>query len=313
MNTHPAIVVYGSINIDMIVEAAHLPRPGETVLGNDFRMSCGGKGANQAVAAAKAGADVAFIGRIGQDGFGGRALESLSKVGIDTSRIGIDPTSHTGVALISVAPSGENQITVSSGANAFLSKTDIRRSAPALAQARIALAQLEIPLSAVCEAAMLAAENGIPFILNPAPAFALPRDLLELTSFITPNESECEILTGIRPDSKSALGKAAEQLMAQGVKGVLITLGKRGTYFATAERHLLIEAFPVQARDTTGAGDTFNGAFAVALADGLAPEEAIRFANAAAALSVTRTGTHDAAPLRSEIQSHLAKASPQTA
>lgn len=305
MSIQPKIVVYGSVNTDMIVETAHLPRPGETVLGGQFRMSGGGKGANQAVAAARAGAAVTFVARVGEDDFGRAALAAFRKDGIDTSRIGVDPAAHSGVALISVAASGENQIAVASGANALLNPEHVQQSAPALDGARMVIAQLETPLETVCAAAQLAAEAGVPFILNPAPARPLPPELLAHTTLLTPNESECELLTGVRVQDEASMREAAGILLKLGVKSVVITLGKRGSFLASGECFKQVPSFSVVAKDTTGAGDVFNGALAVALAEGRPLEEAVTFGNAAAALSVTRAGAQDAAPTRSEIDAFL--------
>lgn len=300
------IVVYGSVNIDMTVCAERLPAPGETVLGGQFRMSGGGKGANQAVAAARAGGDVSFVASVGQDDFGARALESFRKEGIDVSHVAQVAGQPTGVALICVSKDAENQIAVASGANALLAAEGIHASAAVLQGADIALAQLETPLPSVLAAARLATQMNVRFILNPAPAQPLAAELLEHVFLLTPNESECELLTGIRPQSQQSMEQAARVLMAKGVKHVVITLGRKGAFIASEGRSIHVEGFAVTPQDTTGAGDVFNGALAVGLGEGRSLEDAVRFANAAAALSVLRAGAQDAAPLRAQIDAQLA-------
>lgn len=305
------IVVLGSSNTDMVVQLDHLPAPGETVLGGEFAILAGGKGANQAVAAARAGAEVAFLGKVGEDAFGRQALEQLSADGIDIS--GVDRTSaaSSGVALICVSREGENSIAVAPGANAQITVEDVRHHAKRIQKADLFLVQLETPLEAVAEAVNLAAAKGVRIILNPAPARSLPDDLLSKLDIITPNEGEAEVLTGITVSDDESAEKAARALLARGVRNVVITLGPRGVFAATKEFTGIIPGFRVEPVDTTAAGDTFTGALAAALDQGLALPKALRFANAAAALSVTRSGAQVSIPKRPEVEEYLREQAPE--
>jgi ribokinase len=295
-------VVIGSSNTDMIIRVARIPRPGETLLGGVYLTAAGGKGANQAVGAARAGGKVAFIARVGADDLGDAAVAGLRRDGIDVSSVSRDPKQPSGVALIFVAKSGENSIGVAGGANASLSLTDVRRATPLIRSAAVLVAQLETPLATVRAAAQAAADAHVPVILNPAPARVLPKALLKLISVITPNETEAELLTGINVADEAGAAAAAAQLRARGVRTVVITLGVRGAYVAGADVRQLVPGFRVKAVDTTAAGDVFNGALAVALAEGRTIVEAVRFANAAAALSVTQRGAQPSAPTRASIE-----------
>ncbi len=303
----PRIVVVGSSNTDMIIQLDRIPRPGETVLGGRFTTAAGGKGANQAVAAARAGGGVSFVARLGRDVFGDQALAGFRSAGICVDRIGRDPAAPSGVALIFVARDGENSIAVASGANGRLSPADVRKAAPAIRGAAVMLLQLETPLPAVAEAARLAAKAGVRVILNPAPARPLPDALLGRVSVLTPNETEAELLTGVKVNNPAAAARAAASLLGRGVKTVIVTLGARGALVATPDILQLVPGFKVKAVDTTAAGDIFNGALAVAMGEGRPLIEAARFANAAAALSVTRLGAQPSAPRRAEIEQLLAK------
>ena len=303
----PRIVVVGSSNTDMIIKLEHLPRPGETILGGQFVTAAGGKGANQAVGAARAGGQVTLIACLGRDMFGDQALAGFVRDGINVDYIRRDKASPSGVALIFVAADGENCIAVASGANGKLTPAHVKKAKPALAGASVLVMQLETPLETVQAAAELAARAGVRVILNPAPARPLPDELLQHVSILTPNESEAELLTGIKVNSEAAAAKAAEKLLARGVQTVILTLGARGALLAHEGRTQRVAGFKVKAVDTTAAGDVFNGALAVALAESQPWAAAIRFANAAAALSVTRMGAQPSAPTRKEIEKFLGK------
>ena len=299
------IVVVGSSNTDMIIRLERIPRPGETVLGGEFVTAAGGKGANQAVGAARAGGKVTFVARVGHDMFGDQAVAGFERDGIHTEHILRDSGAPSGVALIFVARDGENSIAVASGANARLSPVDVLAAEAALEGADTLLMQLETPLETVQTAAELGAKRGVRIILNPAPAQPLPDELLRLVSILTPNETEAEILTGTTVSDEAGAARAAGVLRKRGVAAVLVTLGARGAFVSTSEVEQLVPGFPVKAVDTTAAGDIFNGALAVALGEGLSLLEAARFANAAAALSVTRMGAQPSAPTRAEIDAML--------
>ena len=299
--TTPRIVVVGSSNTDMVVRVPTLPRPGETVLGGTFFTARGGKGANQAVAAARAGGSVAMIGCLGDDAFGDDTLAALAAEGIAVDAIRRVAGTPSGVALILVDEVGENCIAVASGANALLGPDEVALCAELLSPDGVLLVQLETPLETVVAAARAARRAGARVILNPAPARELPDELLELVSVLTPNESEAERLAGIPVKGERGLEQVASALLDRGIGAVVVTLGAAGAYVATAEQRETVPGWPVEPRDTTGAGDAFNGALAVALAEGLPVRDAVCFANAAAAISVTRDGAQPAAPRRAEI------------
>ncbi len=303
------IVVVGSSNTDMIVAMDHIPAPGETVLGGDFSTAAGGKGANQAVAAARAGGTVTFVARVGDDLFGRTAVEGFKADGIDTSLIQTDKDAPSGVALIFVGNAGENSIAVASGANGKLSPADIDQAADCIKSAAIVLVQLETPIETVTALLNVADANSIPVVLNPAPAQELDDALLGKVSIITPNESEAEILTGIQVTDESTAIQAASALLARGPGTVVITMGSRGALVKNCDIEEMIPAFKVDAVDTTAAGDTFNGVLAANLAQGVSLQDAVRFANAAAALSVTVHGAQPSAPHRDVIEAFLAASS----
>jgi len=295
------IVVVGSSNTDMIIKLDRIPKPGETILGGEFISAAGGKGANQAVAAARAGGAVTMIARVGQDMFGERAVAGLIEDGINVDHVQYDET-PSGVALIFVGKDGENSIGVAGGANAKLSPADVQKAKSAFETADVVIMQLETPLDTVQAAADLANAKGTLVILNPAPARTLPDTLLKKVSILTPNETEVELLTGIAVNDEASCGRAAEILLRKGVNTVIITLGSRGAFVASATSQQLVSGFNVKQVDTTAAGDTFNGALAVALAEGMSMIDAVRFANAAGAISVTRMGAQPSVPQRIEIE-----------
>ena len=298
----PSILVLGSSNTDMIIRLDRIPRPGETILGGEFNTAAGGKGANQAVAAARAGGAVTFIARVGRDILGDQAIAGFKRDGINVEHVSRDPAQPSGVALIFVARSGENSIAVASGANGRLSRSDVAKARSAFRGAQMLVLQLETPLTTVLAAARMAKRAGVPVVLNPAPARPLPDSLLKCVSIFTPNETEAELLTGIKVDSETAAARAATKLISRGVETVILTLGARGAFVATAQMRQIVPAFKVKPVDTTAAGDVFNGALAVALAEEKPLVEAVLFANAAAALSVTKLGAQPSAPTRRAIE-----------
>jgi ribokinase len=295
------IVVIGSTNTDMVVKAERIPRPGETVLGGRFLMNPGGKGANQAVAAARLGGDVTFIARVGDDLFGREAKALFKKEGICTDYIVTDTEEPSGVALIMVDGRGENCISVASGANGALTPEAIEDAQAVIEHADLVLLQLETPLETVCRVAELAVGKGVPVILNPAPAQSLPEELYECLEVITPNETEAELLTGIKVTDLKSAEAAARALCDRGALQAVITMGAQGAYVYDGSEGMLVDALNVDAVDTTAAGDVFSGALAVALAEGAELAAAVRFAVKASALSVTRMGAQASAPYRAEI------------
>jgi len=298
----PRIVVVGSSNTDMVIKLERLPKPGETIIGGDFIMAAGGKGANQAVAAARLGGEVTFIVRVGTDIFGRQAIKNFQKEGILTDYIVEDEKSPSGVALIFVAQEGENSIAVASGANGRLSKQDVEAAGEKIADAHVLLLQLEIPMDTVHFAARVASELGTKVILNPAPARELEDSLLHILSVITPNESETEILTGITVQDDQSAKEAADHFRSKGVPNVIITMGSQGSFLCTDDKVAMIPTRRITAVDTTAAGDAFNGALAYSLAKGEALDDAARFANLAGAFSATRLGAQPSVPTYDELQ-----------
>lgn len=301
------IVVIGSSNTDMIVKVPRIPQPGETILGGTFIQAAGGKGANQAVAAARSGGAVTFIANVGKDNLGQQAIEGFEKDGINTQYIFKDEEALSGVALIFVADDGENSIAVASGANATLTPKKIREVESGIKAADTLLMQLETPLDTISAAAHIAKQAGVKVILNPAPAQALPDELLANVDILTPNESEAELLTGISVTDIESAKAAATKLLGKGINTVIITLGANGALVANEIMQKHIPGYKVKALDTTAAGDTFNGVLAVGLSEGKGMEAAIRYAHAAAALSVTQMGAQPSIPSREMIAAFLAK------
>lgn len=299
------IVVMGSANTDMILQMERIPRPGETILGGHFSIAAGGKGANQAVAAARAGGEVTFVARLGNDIFGQQAIEGFAQEGINVNFVLRDEQEPSGVALIFVAEDGENSIGVASGANSRLSLEDIDAARQCIETADVLVMQLETPIETVQHAAEIASAAGVPVILNPAPAQPLSDSLLSQISILTPNESEAELLTGVSVDNPERAREAAQVLHAKGVETVLITLGSQGAVVSSNDFSEHVPAFSVDPIDTTAAGDVYNGALAVALSEGNSLFDAAHFAGAAAALSVTKLGAQPSAPTRTEIEKLL--------
>lgn len=301
------IVVVGSSNTDMIIKVPRIPKPGETILGGTFSTAAGGKGANQAVAAARAGGNVTFVASVGNDLFGNQAVRNFQTDKINVEHIKRNEGIPSGVALIFVDEKGENSIAVASGANALLSPDDIHKAKSAFENAGVLVVQLETPLASVHEALLLAHKNNILTILNPAPAQPLSDELLKYVTIITPNETEAELLTGIPVDSEPSAKMAADILLSKGVKTVLITMGAKGSFIATENYSKIVPGFEVKAVDTTAAGDVYNGALAVGISKGSKLYDAVVFANAAAALSVTKLGAQPSSPYENEIEDFLGK------
>ena len=303
MKHRPRILVIGSVNTDMTVRVGRLPRPGETILGDAFVSSSGGKGANQAVAASRAGGDVTFICCVGPDTFGRQTLAGLKREGIRVRWVRGHSEAPTGVALIFVSRDGENCIAVAPGANALLSVDAVAKHEAEFSRCDLLLMQLETPLKTAVAAAKLAARFGVPVVLNPAPApVGFPAGLLlPLVTVITPNANEAGALTGIPVRNKTHARRAALWFHERGVPNVAITLGKAGVFLSCENGHEWIPAHQVRMIDTVGAGDVFNGALAVGLAGGQTLSGAVEFAAAAAAISVTRYGAQASSPLREEI------------
>ncbi len=301
------IVVIGSSNTDMVVKTSHLPAGGETVLGGDFMMNAGGKGANQAVAAARYGNRVVFVAKTGNDLFGDRTREVLRQDGIITDYLFRDDDHPSGVALITIDSKAENCIAVASGANMYLDANDIDRAAEEIRRADVVLMQLEVPLPTVAYAAKVAAEAGVPVILNPAPAGDLDEELLRRLYMLTPNRSEASQISGIEVVDMASAERAARAIYERGPRCVVLTLGGDGALIFDGERFTHVEVFEVEAVDTTAAGDTFNGVLATLVAEGRELVTSVREACAAAAISVTRMGAQPAAPTRSEVDEFLAR------
>jgi ribokinase len=300
------LVVLGSVNADHVLSVPRFPKPGETLTGSEYHIAYGGKGANQAVAAGRAGADIAFIACIGDDDIGARMKTQFAEDGIDTQAVMPVGGSPTGVAMILVSADGENSIAISAGANAELTPDRLQPHESLIADADVLLMQLESPIPTVIAAAHTARQSGTRVILNPAPAQVLPAELLQLVDVITPNETEAEMLTGISVQTEADAQRAANKLHTYGIGTVLITLGAKGVWLSEQGQGELLPGFRVQAVDTTAAGDTFNGAWVTAELDGLPTRQAIRFAHAAAAISVTRAGAQPSIPWKAEVDAFLA-------
>ena len=302
----PLVTVVGSANVDMILACANLPRAGETVLAADQRWGMGGKGANQAMAAARLGAAVSFIGCIGADDFGERVTEALTGEGIDVSGLRQVPDRATGIAVVAVDPLGDNLIIVQSGANAALAASDVTRAAALIQRAGIVVCQLETPL-AIVEAVLDAARgHGTQVWLNPAPAQALPASWFPRLDLIVPNRAELETLTGIDVRTSAAMSRAVAELQRRGARTIVVTLGESGALIADGPGIRQHPALRVDAVDTTGAGDCFIGALAYACGTGRTLDDAVEFAQVAAALKVTRPGAQTSLPGEAEVRAFAA-------
>lgn len=299
------VVVVGSLNLDLVVRAARLPAPGETVPGGVFATFRGGKGANQAVAAARMGAAVSMVGRVGDDAFGATLREGLTAEGIDVRGVRVTAGVASGVALITVDDAGQNTIVIAPGANGVLVPADVEESRPLLSGAKLLLLQLEVPVESVQAAARLAREHGLLVLLDPAPAAPLPAGLLALTDAVLPNEVEAAALTGIAITDLRAAAAAAAVLRRRGARRVLMKLGARGVWVDLGDRAFHVPGLAVSAVDTTAAGDAFAGALAAALVASASWEGAVGRANAAAALSTTRAGAQASMPSRDDVERFL--------
>ena len=297
------ILVVGSINMDLVVRVPRPPAPGETILGGDFQTFPGGKGANQAVAAARLGGEVTLIGRVGHDDFGYELVQGLADNRVNTNHVVKDPGSKSGIAMITVADSGENSIVVAPGANMLLSKDIILKHRKLIQKADLLLVQLECPLLTVTLAIELAHAYKVPVVLNPAPAQPLPESLLAKVTVLTPNESELALLSG-----ENDLEQGIKTLRSRGVKSVVVTLGAQGARLVSETADLLLPSFKVAPVDTTAAGDAFNGALAVMLAEGKPLPEAVRYGTAAGALATTKIGAQPSLPTRYAVEQLLVDA-----
>jgi len=299
------IVVIGSSNTDLVIRTSQFPEPGETVIGGEFNTFAGGKGANQAVAASRLGADVTFVAKVGNDSFGKVAVQGFEKEGIHTQYIFTDKSLPSGVASITLNEQGQNSIIVAPGANNALSKENIQLAKETLQNADLLLIQLEVPLETVLFSIELSYALGVRVILNPAPAFELPKEIYAKIDVITPNETEAFLLTGIEVVDSETASLAATKFLDWGVKHVVITLGEKGLFYKNSETAFLMPAIKTEVKDTTAAGDIFNGALAVALSEGKNWQAALKFANIAASIGVGRLGAQASVPFRKEVDNKL--------
>ncbi|EKO3920392.1 ribokinase [bacterium 19MO03SA05] len=301
------LVVLGSVNADHVLQVPTFPRPGETLHGRNYQVIPGGKGANQAVAAARLKADIGFIACVGDDAFGIESCERFKRDGMDIRGVKVQADCPTGIAMIQVSDRGENSICLSAEANDRLTAEAIEDDLPSIRAASYLLMQLETPIDGIIKAAQVAKQAKTKVVLNPAPARELPSSLLSCVDVITPNETEAQVLTGIAVTDDATAQQAATVLHQQGIEIVIITLGAKGVWLSENGRGQLIPGFRVSATDTTAAGDTFNGAFVTGLLENMSLESAIKFAHAAAAISVTRFGAQTSIPTRQEVDEFLAQ------
>ena len=300
------ILVFGSINMDLVIRTPRLPAPGETIIGHEFFTAGGGKGANQAVAAARLAAPTKMIGRVGGDSFGVTLLQQLAEANVDVDSVFVDESVASGVAIIAVDDAAQNNIIIASGANRQVDQTDLERLSHHMPQAKVLLLQLEIPLDMIVAAAKLARQHNVTVLLDPAPAQALPAELYPLIDIITPNEIEAGQLVDFPIKTQEDAQHAAQRLLARGVKTAVIKMGAVGVVYATAESTDFVPAFSVQAIDTVAAGDAFNGGLAAGLGEGLALPQAVRWGAATGALSATKAGAQPSMPTRAEFEAFLA-------
>jgi len=300
----PDILVVGSLNADLVVQVPRFPQPGETISGSDLQIIPGGKGANQAVAAARQGSSVSMLGRVGNDSFGPELIHNLKQNNVETSYVQIDPGSATGTAIIAVDATGQNNIVLSPGGNGQVRPTDVANVS--FSDYKLLLLQLEIPLEAVTSAAQRARESGLRVLLNPAPARSLPEELISLSDFILPNESELSLLTNQPVHDISSAEKAAKTLLAGGAQNVIVTLGANGALIVNKDIKKHIPSFDVHVVDTTAAGDAFIGGFASALLSNKSLEEAVRYGCACGALATTKFGAQPSLPTREEVDRFIA-------
>jgi ribokinase len=304
---NPRLVVVGSLNADFVIRVPRFPVPGETLVGLDFRVFPGGKGANQAYAAARLGSQVCMVGQVGADAHAGWLKSNLASAGVDVSQVQADPDVSSGIATITINDQGQNQIIIVPGANGTLHPDRLDRSRQVISSAGQVLLQLEVPLPTVLSAARLAREGGARVILDPAPAQPLPDELLALADYLTPNETELAILTGSRASSfsREEAARLARQLLRRGARKVIVKMGAQGALLLSADHEHFWPALPVKAVDTTAAGDAFNAAFAAALARGKPEREAGVYATGAAACSVQRVGAQPSMPTHQEVMDAL--------
>jgi len=307
--TIASIAVFGSVNIDVTAFCVHLPRPGETVSGRKYSMTLGGKGANQAVAAARLGAHASLVGRTGTDAFGALARERLGAYGVELDRLHAQPEAATGIAVINVDSRAENTIVVIGGANMMVDATDVERALPLLAAAQVLLLQLEVPLAATLTAAACTRAAGGQVVLDPAPAPAggLPTSVYATVDMVTPNETETEALVGVRPQTPADAARAAALLHERGVRTAIIKMGAAGVFFDGPDGSGFVPPFPVTAINSVGAGDCFNGGLAFGLAQGRALPDAVRFAAACGALATTGPGGAASAPTIADVEKLLGR------
>jgi ribokinase len=304
----PEIIIVGSLNADLVVRVQRFPQPGETISGSDLQIIPGGKGANQAVAAARQGASVSMLGRVGNDSFGPELIHNLRQNNVDTSHVQIDPQSTTGTAVIVVDSNGQNNIVLSPGGNGQVSSADV--NAVSFLDYKLLLLQLEIPIETVVAAAQRARESGLRVLLNPAPARSLPDELISLSDFILPNETELSLLTNQSVDDISSAEKAAKTLLERGAQNVIVTLGANGALIVSSVQVTHVNSYEVHVVDTTAAGDAFIGGFASALLRNKSLEEAVRYGCGCGALATTKFGAQPSLPAQEDVERFITQGRP---